>query len=362
MKQNKKSKLVFLEKLVVKRGEGNAWIATLPDNLPVGDSMQNPQHSLVHLFEDGIELGPPHTIYDTIQKEGAGRYCHWGNKLFFSSSDNTSPKKNKRKYHILYPAEMFLPNIDPISASLLTFQIDTLPLYSKYELAKSFFYKIWRKTPLPDWGRNIERDISFEQDFYKISPDSNLTIERKYNLNQLFQLATKVKGDVAECGTYKGASSYFLAKHIINEKLDKKLCLFDSFKGLSQPEEIDGEYWSSSDLNCTVHDLQNTLSNLGNIDFVEIYDGWIPDKFNEISNRTFCFVHIDVDLYQPTLDSIEFFYPRVSPGGIIIFDDYGFETCPGATESIDNFMADKPESIVNLASGGAFIIKNSLNL
>ena len=68
-------------------------------------------------------------------------------------------------------------------------------------------------------------------------------------------------------------------------------------------------------------------------------------------------VHVDVDLYQPTRDSIDFFYPRLNPGGLFVCDDYGFTTCPGATKAIDDFMADKPETIVSMDAGGCFFVK-----
>jgi hypothetical protein len=99
------------------------------------------------------------------------------------------------------------------------------------------------------------------------------------------------------------------------------------------------------------------LAELGLRDAVECYPGWIPDRFPEVDDRCFSFVHIDVDLYQPTLDSLEFFYPRLSTGGIIVLDDYGFGTCPGATAAVDSFMRDKAEPIVNLSAGGAFLMK-----
>ena len=52
-----------------------------------------------------------------------------------------------------------------------------------------------------------------------------------------------------------------------------------------------------------------------------------------------------------------FFYPRLVPGGIVVCDDYGFPTCPGATSAVDEFLADKPEKMLSLASGGGFAIK-----
>jgi O-methyltransferase len=105
--------------------------------------------------------------------------------------------------------------------------------------------------------------------------------------------------------------------------------------------------------------VQRALAPLGAISFVDIYKGWIPDRFHEVADRRFCFVHIDVDLYQPSLDSIAFFYPRMEPGAIIVLDDYGFESCPGVTAAIDKFMEGKPEPVVNVSAGGALIIKKS---
>ena len=53
---------------------------------------------------------------------------------------------------------------------------------------------------------------------------------------------------------------------------------------------------------------------LKDFDFVKIYKGWIPEKFNLVDNSKFSFVHIDVDLYEPTLKSLEFFFPRLEEG------------------------------------------------
>ena len=88
--------------------------------------------------------------------------------------------------------------------------------------------------------------------------------------------------------------------------------------------------------------------------------GWIPERFAEVRDKTFCFVHIDVDLYQPTKDSIAFFYPRMQPGGIILCDDYGFTTCPGATKAVDEYLGGKLEKMISLCSGGGFMIKGCM--
>ena len=69
-------------------------------------------------------------------------------------------------------------------------------------------------------------------------------------------------------------------------------------------------------------------------------------------------MHIDVDLHQPTYDSLEFFYKRTTPGGIVLCDDYGSIHCPGAKKAMDTFFRDKPEEIIALSTGQAFIVKS----
>src|SRR5437879_4756651 len=93
------------------------------------------------------------------------------------------------------------------------------------------------------------------------------------------------------------------------------------------------------------------------VDCVVYHKGWLPEKFQEVKDRRFSFVHIDVDLYQPTLDSLAFFYPRTTSGGIILSDDYAFITCPGQKKAMDSFFSDKPEEIVALPTGQGFVIK-----
>jgi pectate lyase len=56
--------------------------------------------SRLKLFEDGRELPYPHSSHDDIRELGAGRYSHWGNAVYFSSSDNSDPGKNGRRYSV----------------------------------------------------------------------------------------------------------------------------------------------------------------------------------------------------------------------------------------------------------------------
>lgn len=91
-----------------------------------------------------------------------------------------------------------------------------------------------------------------------------------------------------------------------------------------------------------------------------VHQGWIPDTFVNISpDQQFVFIHIDVDLYQPTKDSVTFFYPRMPAGAVLLCDDYGLTTCPGATRAMDEFLQDKPEKMIALSAGSGFFIKGT---
>lgn len=72
-------------------------------------------------------------------------------------------------------------------------------------------------------------------------------------------------------------------------------------------------------------------------------------------------IHIDVDLYQPTLDSIEFFWDKLNVGGVLVCDDYGFETCPGAKKAMDDFFSKKNMSVIHLPTGQGVVFKQKVN-
>ncbi len=76
------------------------------------------------------------------------------------------------------------------------------------------------------------------------------------------------------------------------------------------------------------------------------------------SDARFAFVHVDVDLYQPTRDAIDFFYPRLLPGGILLFDDYGFMTCPGARRAVDEHRRSSSDAFIRLPTGQAFLTRS----
>ncbi|MBU1728311.1 TylF/MycF family methyltransferase, partial [Patescibacteria group bacterium] len=154
------------------------------------------------------------------------------------------------------------------------------------------------------------------------------------------QYAAALDGDVAEVGVSSAGS----AKLIAELKGEKMLHLFDTYEGLPEPGNIDKGFLKQQ-YACSLESVKTYLSNYHNVVF---YKGLFPSTAVPAQDMTFAFVHLDVDLYQSTLDGLKFFYPRLVSRGILLSHDYS--TFPGVRKAFDEFFSDKQERIVELAT------------
>ncbi|MBI2931242.1 MAG: class I SAM-dependent methyltransferase [Planctomycetes bacterium] len=223
---------------------------------------------------------------------------------------------------------------------------------SRFRAAEVLTRLAYPRYRFSEYGRICLDDPAFAREYVRLTEPDDRSFDRKYLLDQLLQLVPPLEGDTAECGAYRGASSWFICRRL--QGSGKVHHIFDSFEGLSEPGPLDGTHWKRGSLAGPEDVVRATLRSFPDVVY---HKGWIPERFSEVSDRKFCFVHLDVDLHQPTLDSAAFFYPRVVPGGLILCDDYGFTTCPGARKALDEFFADKPEPVLSLPTGQGLVFK-----
>lgn len=204
-------------------------------------------------------------------------------------------------------------------------------------------------------------DQDFLDDWSRFPESDGLIKDRRYVLWSLARSTAGLPGHTAECGVYNGSSSWLICRAEEREPLWRHH-MFDSFEGLSEPMDVDrptGDQtfrWKKHDL---AVGLERVSRNMGEFrDRVDFHPGWIPERFDEVSDQSFSFVHVDVDLYQPTLDSLKWFYPRMVPGGVLLCDDYGYKSCPGAYQAFNEFISEQPEStVIHLTTGQGLIVK-----
>ncbi len=184
-------------------------------------------------------------------------------------------------------------------------------------------------------------------------------IDRRFTLIQLARTVAKLRGSTAECGVLGGVGSAMICKTLESTyQGEERHWGFDSFEGLPEPEEVDISKHSWQKKGSLAISPQVALNNLADFEFCTLVKGWIPQCFEPAKNETFRLVHIDLDLYQPTLDSFEFFYPRTVAGGVFVMDDYGHLTCPGVRKAVDEFFSGKPETVIESVCGTAFVFKS----
>ena len=205
-----------------------------------------------------------------------------------------------------------------------------------------------RPRVLPFW----DDDTDFNRLHQQLLGYTVVSKERCFMIYQFARQAAQLPGDVAEVGVYKGGTAKLLARAF--GATDKSIHLFDTFSGMprTDPERDvlkQGDFGDTS--------LESVKAYLKNPMRVHLYKGLFPETAKSVEDHVFCLVHVDVDIYRSVMNCCEFFYPRLPHGGIMIFDDYGDRSCPGARAAVDEFFADKTETPCCLTTGQSLLIR-----
>lgn len=208
---------------------------------------------------------------------------------------------------------------------------------------------------------------------YGLQKSSNEWSDNFYKQNRFINLIQLVKHilskdevfDFVECGCWKGHSAFIISKLIEESKKNIYFHIFDSFEGLSASTEKDQNFHKlNKNENKRVRDQFASSEKfvkervLKDFNFCKTYKGWIPSRFENVSEKKFSFIHIDVDLYEPTIKSLEFFFPKLEKNGIIVCDDYNYHIFDGAKKAWDEYFSDKEyQFFFENSMGGCFLVK-----
>ena len=171
-----------------------------------------------------------------------------------------------------------------------------------------------------------------------------------------------VPGDIVECGVWNGGSAVMMAVAAKNSGKARKVWLFDSFEGDPAPAEGDSDFaianffegYCKGDVS-KVKEIFNKLE--VDKDQICIIKGWFEDTFPKTEINSISVLHIDSNWYSPIMICLDKFYDSVSPGGIIILNDYNrWQSC---NDAINDFLAKKGVDlkVVEMSSAGAYLQK-----
>ncbi len=154
-----------------------------------------------------------------------------------------------------------------------------------------------------------------------------------------------IPGAFAELGVYQGETAHWL--HVMDPR--RTLHLFDTFTGfdardLSHENTRRKEYQPGFFSDTQLTQVQKRLGNSSHIHF---HVGYFPESAAELPEQQYALVHLDADLYAPTLAALAYFYPRLSPGGVLIVHDYN-HIWEGVPRAVNEFAQSIPETLIEI--------------
>jgi len=202
-----------------------------------------------------------------------------------------------------------------------------------------------------------------DENFRLWGTSTNMPLQTKESMKLISSLVEKViqkrlKGDIIECGVYRGGTSFMMAKKLIELKSDKKLYALDTFEG--QPYDdfhnMPKSGWASvySDKiprkyigelnNVDLNQIKNlfTKEKITNTIFLK---GLFEDSFKVLQEKKFCFAHVDADSYLSVKQCIEFLHSRIISGGIIFFHDYDNADTLGCNKAVDDIFGKEIKTV-----------------
>ena len=183
--------------------------------------------------------------------------------------------------------------------------------------------------------------------------------ERLYALIQAVRYVAHaaIPGDIVECGVWRGGSMMAAARTLLEcGDTSRELYLFDTFEGMSPPGAkdvgVDGqpasELLRAADRNdpasawcyASLQDVQSAMAGTGyDATRVHFVKGKVEDTIPAGAPARIAVLRLDTDWYDSTRHELEHLYPRLSPGGVLIIDDYGHWA--GCRQAVDEYFASR---------------------
>lgn len=186
----------------------------------------------------------------------------------------------------------------------------------------------------------------------------SLTVCSRYSawvVAHLLRETRDVEGDIVELGVYKGGMASLMACIRAEFTAQKPLRLFDTFTGMPNTDPILDRHKKGDFSNSSLEAVKNVFAGTSNVYF---HAGMVEDTLRVSPIEKVSFVHIDLDIHSAIKAATEYLWPMLSPGGVLVFDDYGYPTCPGARKAVDDFFAELPEKPFLLPLGSCFVRKD----
>ena len=203
------------------------------------------------------------------------------------------------------------------------------------------------------------KDIEFLKLFKKAKKNSLVNFYQGFELWKLVEQTDKLDGDVLEVGVWRGSTSIIMAAKLKYMNSNKHVYACDTFEGVVKSSSDHDNFYKDGEHSDTSFEfVKNIVQNEFNLDNVTLLKGIFPEETEHfINDRKFSFCHIDVDTYNSAKEVVNWIWDRLSTGGIIVFNDYGFPMTRGITRLVNEYRKDSDKVVVHNFNGNGIIIK-----
>lgn len=182
---------------------------------------------------------------------------------------------------------------------------------------------------------------------------------RVYIACWLAERATHINGDFIECGVNRGGISRSILSYLGNGFKDRCFYLLDTYCGI--PSSILSEHELQHDKvfkNYYTECYEAVRETFKQFPEVVIIRGLVPDSFRYVDSNNFSFVHIDMNNAKSEISAAEYLWPRLSTGGYMLLDDYGWEICIEQRLAFNKFAKKHGMTVLALPTGQGLLIKS----
>lgn len=200
-------------------------------------------------------------------------------------------------------------------------------------------------------------DPEFRRVFDSIKTHTMVDMYRCFDLWSLLGEVEHLAGDVLEVGVWKGGTGALLARRSSAFARPPRVYLCDTFQGVVKASERDPGYRGGEHADAARADVDRLLAQVGASN-ATILEGIFPDDTaHRIPPGPFRFCHIDADVYESAKQTTEWVWDRLVPGGLIVYDDYGFFGCDGVRIYVDEQRGRRDRVTVYNLNGHATVAK-----
>jgi len=202
-----------------------------------------------------------------------------------------------------------------------------------------------------NWARGVLNKYGYE---LVTVPDYVLVLRQEHvYFARLYDSIRSIDGDIVECGVGRGHSLLSLVRLASREGRGRRIWGFDSFEGFPEPSVHDQSIRNPKKGNWNVSTPESITKLLAkhqlDLDKLTLVKGFFFESLKSYQGSSIALLHLDVDLYDSYKTCLEYFWPRITPGGVVLFDEYRgkgqFVKFPGAAKAIDEYFGEQNKFI-----------------